>query len=149
MTNIGSRSLNSSIRILKRIKNWLGSIRTVGLRGFPSFVRRVLGNTSAQYISHEVDDLSVDNLLFRYATCNDMISLMGRYPQYCLWVFLPGHVYPRLPVIFYITENRLGYNLLYLVVYNVLLFFPVLIYSFLPGFLLFSYGAGFCYMTSL
>ncbi|HKZ44668.1 MAG TPA: methyltransferase domain-containing protein [Anaerolineales bacterium] len=83
MTNISSRSLDFSIRGLKKFKNWLGSIRTVGLRGFPPYIRSILGNTSARYISHEVEDLSIQNLLFRYATCNDMISLMGKYPQYC------------------------------------------------------------------
>ncbi|MFC2063880.1 hypothetical protein ACFLXB_02160 [Chloroflexota bacterium] len=59
----------------------MGSIRAVGFKGFPPFARRVLANTSARYISHEVEDLSVQNLLFRYGTCNDMISLMSKYPQ--------------------------------------------------------------------
>ena len=83
MTDRGSKATDSSIKLLKKTKNTIGAVRSVGFRGVPGLIRTKLTNTSAQYISFEVDDLLGTDPLFRYATCNDMITLMGKYPQYC------------------------------------------------------------------
>jgi len=83
MANIGSRFMDSSMRSLRKAKNSINVIRTVGLRGLPNLIRTKLTNSSAGIIGFEVNDLLGTRLIFRYATCNDMITLMGKYPQYC------------------------------------------------------------------
>jgi len=83
MTKASNKATDSSIKFLKKTKNTISAVRTVGLKGVPGLVRTKLSNSSAQYISFEVDDLFGKDPMFRYATCNDMIALMGKYPQYC------------------------------------------------------------------
>jgi SAM-dependent methyltransferase len=83
MSKPGSKASDSSIKLLKKTKNSYGALRTVGLRGVPGLIRTRLASTSARYISFEVDDLLGTEPMFRYATCNDMITLMGKYPEYC------------------------------------------------------------------
>lgn len=83
MEKPGSKITDKTIRSLKQTKNSIGVVRTVGLRGIPNIIRTKIANSSAGTIGYEVVDLVGNDLLFRYATCNDMISLMGKYPQYC------------------------------------------------------------------
>jgi len=76
MSHLVNRAGDAVIRRFKRIKNNLAAVRTSGLRSW-------LTRTTSGDISFEVDDLLGNRPLFRYATCNDLISLMGLYPQYC------------------------------------------------------------------
>lgn len=83
MAKPGDKILDSTVRSLKKTKNSIGVVRTIGLRGIPNLIRTQKNKLSVGTIGYEVDDLLGNKLLFRYATCNDMISLMGKYPQYC------------------------------------------------------------------
>lgn len=76
MSHPVNRAGDAALRKVKRIKNNLAALRTSGWR-------TMLTRAAAGNISYEVDDLLGDKPLFRYATCNDLISLMGLYPQYC------------------------------------------------------------------
>ena len=83
MANLKSRILDSSVRLLKKMRSTLGVVRTVGLTGVTTIIRKKMIGSGYQNIQHEVDDLLGTGPMFRYATCNDLIMLMAKYPQYC------------------------------------------------------------------
>jgi SAM-dependent methyltransferase len=83
MKNIGNRLSDSLLRFLRKTKNSLAMLRTAGLRGVIQIFRTKLSKSSALDVNYEVQDLLGTHPMFRYATCNDLIALMGKYPQYC------------------------------------------------------------------
>jgi SAM-dependent methyltransferase len=56
------------------------AIRIVGLTGLVGVARKKLTEAS---VEETVDNLIGSSPLFRYATCDDLIGLMAKYPQYC------------------------------------------------------------------
>lgn len=77
------RSLNTSVRLLKKLKNSIRVVRSIGLTGVINVARTKLAKSGIHDIRQEVDDLQGTDPIFRYATCNDLITLMAQYPQYC------------------------------------------------------------------
>lgn len=69
--------------ILKKIKNFIYSLQTVGLKGMINLAKTKTAKISTQNLLSDVADLQKSSPLFRYATCNDMVWLMAQYPEYC------------------------------------------------------------------
>ena len=69
-----------SLNQLRKTKNAIRVTRTVGLAGTANLIRRKLTETNVQ---DAASDLLGNEPIFRYATCDDLITLMARYPQYC------------------------------------------------------------------
>jgi SAM-dependent methyltransferase len=68
---------------LRKILNTWRAFRTAGLGGTARRLRARLAQSGDRGAQRAARELFGDEPLFRYATCNDLINLMARYPQYC------------------------------------------------------------------
>ncbi len=77
--SLSRRALRSLINSLRKARDTLHGLRVAGLKGALSAVRARLKESVRQ----ARDDLFGTEPMFRYATCNDLVNLMAKYPQYC------------------------------------------------------------------
>jgi SAM-dependent methyltransferase len=68
------------VEMLRKVKNAGGVARMLGLSGL---VKTAKDSLSRLDINDASSDLLGNEPMFRYATCNDLITLMAKYPQYC------------------------------------------------------------------
>lgn len=78
--NLLRKTSHASVNLLRKTRNAIRVVQTVGLAGVINVVRTKLTESGVQ---DTVDDLMGTEPMFRYATCDDLIALMARYPQYC------------------------------------------------------------------
>ena len=78
--NLLSRTMNSGVNLLRKTRNAMQITRSVGMAGLINVIRNRLVESEAQ---DSQKDLLGKKPMFRYATCNDLITLMAKYPAYC------------------------------------------------------------------
>jgi SAM-dependent methyltransferase len=74
------RTQDANINLLRRTRDASRAIWIAGFSGAINIVRKKL---TVSEVQDSVNPLLGTEPLFRYATCDDLIGLMAKYPQYC------------------------------------------------------------------
>ena len=81
--NLPRKTIYMCINLLKKTRDVIRGARSIGFAGVLNIARTKLTDSAVQSMLHLGDDLFSTESMFRYATCNDLINLMAKYPQYC------------------------------------------------------------------